>query len=237
MIQQTLGFLARKGAGARRRLRTRRAHRATAQLPELQKAYDAFRRAHQISSNRQPLKGWDLWCLLSAHQPKFVAEMGSGTTSAVFALWAKRHNARYVAYEHHPQWAEVTIGSLRHAGLIDSATPPILVVPSELRPSGQATGFAAPIPRDADFVYIDGPPCRLDDGRKVPNDDIIRLFDAGARPSVIVVDGRWETVDLINGHPASKQYEWLPDHGYCHRIGMWGGMLSGREHTVFLLRS
>lgn len=236
MIQQTLGFLARKVAGARRRLRTRQARRATAQLPELQKAYSGFKQAHQISSNRQPLKGWDLWHLLSLHQPKFVVEMGSGTTSAVFALWTKRHNARYLAYEHHPQWAEVTVDSLRRAGLIDSAAPPVLVVSSELRPGGQATGFVEPIPAEADFVYIDGPPCRLDDGRKVPNDDIIRLFDTGARPKVIVLDGRWETVDLIKSHPVSKHYRCFLDYGYCYTRGMWTGTLTGREHTLFLLR-
>jgi hypothetical protein len=87
---------------------------------------------------------------------------------------------------------------------------------------------------DVDFVYVDGPPCRLEDGRKVPNDDVVRLFDAGGWPRVIVVDGRIDTVDLIRFHPEGWRYRFLPSFVYCLRRGLWLEGLAAREHTLLV---
>jgi len=203
--------------------------------PELRSAYSAFVHASQISASRQPYKGRDVWRLLEKHSPLSIVELGSGTTSAVFALWAARHGARYVAYEDNLKWAEVTRHCLGQAGMLSASGSSIRVVASRIRDDGQATGFVEPIPLDADFVYVDGPPARLPDGRKVPNDDIPRLFDAGGMPSVIVVDGRLDTVDLIRQHPAGKHYSFAPSFVYCQRHGLWTAALACREHSVFRL--
>jgi len=224
----------RKLVGLQRRWAALRAQWLTRrETPELLKAYEAFRAANQSGSGRQPLKGRDLWSLLERFRPRFIAEMGSGTTSAVFALWALRRGARYVAYEHDQAWARVTEGSLRQAGIVDGLESPIRFVPSRVRGDGQATGFVESIPEDADFVYVDGPPCKIEGGRKVPNDDVVRLFDAGAVPRVVVVDGRVQTVDLIRGHPVGRAYSFEPSYIYCYRRGLWGLALRCREHTVF----
>lgn len=238
MSSRAIGFLVSRISAARRRGAMEHARRETqGRFPELLQAYAAFGEAHQISSDRQPLKGWDLWQILERAQPRSIAEMGSGTTSAVFALWARRHNAAYVAFEHHPDWARVTQTCLVKAGLCEANQPAVRVIASRTREDRQATGFVEPIPAHADFVYIDGPPCRLDDGSKVPNDDIIRLFESGARPATIVVDGRWETVDLIRAHPAGREYKCEPEHAYSHRRGLWRDALTGREHTLFRRQS
>jgi predicted O-methyltransferase YrrM len=201
--------------------------------PELTPVYAAFARAHQISAGRQPDKGRELWRLLDRYRPKFIAEMGSGTTSAVFALWARRNGARYIANESHPQWTKVTQESLTLLGFaVDRST--IRHIPSEQ--SQAATRFAEPIPKEADFVYIDGPPCRLDDGRNVANDDIIRLFDEGGLPATIVVDGRLETVDLIRTHPVSRRYRVEGSYNLAVRERNWLAALQFREHTVFRLQ-
>lgn len=201
--------------------------------PELLHAYAAFATSSQSGSPRQPFKGRDLWRLLNETSPKSIAEMGSGTTSAVFALWAKRHGARYVCYEHHEGWAQVTTACLDQAGLSHEAAS-IRCVPSRATLSSNSTGFVEDLPADVEFVYVDGPPCSLERGVKVPNDDVSRLLDAGGRPRAIVVDGRIETVDLIRNHPAMRGYRFLPSLVYCLRRKLWGEALSGREHTVFL---
>ena len=105
---------------------------------------------------------------------------------------------------------------------------------SRVREDGRATGFADPLPRDADFVYVDGPPCRLPDGHKVPNDDVTRLLDAGGLPRAIVIDGRLETVDLIRSHSQGKRSRFFPSFVYAWRRGMWREALAGREHTVLI---
>lgn len=214
----------------------REARRFTAAVtPELMPVYAAFARANQISAGRQPHKGRELWRLLDQYRPRFIAEMGSGTTSAVFALWAQRNGARYLANENHPQWTAVTRDSLSLLGFAEPAQA-VRHVPSERSQAREATRFVEPIPKQADFVYIDGPPCRLDDGRNVPNDDIIRLFEEGGTPATIVVDGRLETVDLIRTHPTGRRYHVEGSFNLAMRECQWRSALGFREHTVFRLR-
>ena len=231
-LQRIVGRL----AGARRRLRRAEARRFNAaQAPELPRAFHAFLRHQQISAHRQPLKGRDLWLLLEQTRPSRIVELGSGTTSAVFALWARRQMARYTAYEHHEGWAAVTEQCLAEAGLIPDGSP-VRLEPVRTAADGNSTGFVTDLPTDADFVYVDGPPCVLPSGRKVPNDDVTRLLDAGGRPAAIVVDGRVQTVDLILRHRIGREYAFSPGYEYCVDKQMWlRGVMAG-EHSVFLRR-
>jgi hypothetical protein len=229
--------LSGKFARVRRTLQTWEARLFNARhAPQLGVAYAAFARKGQISSKRQPAKGRDLWRLLDRAEPTRIVELGSGTTSAVFAAWATPREAEYVAYEHHQGWADVAQECLREAALINGVAP-IRVVPARVAADESSTGFTQPVPLDADFVYVDGPPCVLPSGRKVPNDDVTRLFDAGGRPRTIVVDGRFETVERIRNHPAAREYDFRPSYEYGIYKRMWDATLRGREHSVFSHKS
>jgi hypothetical protein len=206
------------------------------EMPQLLRAYKAFEVAQQSGSKRQPFKGWDVWQQLVRFKPMHIVELGSGTTSAVFALWRQRTDAKYVCFEHHPAWAEVTERCLREANLITGASP-VQVVPARDDPHRGTTGFAQDIPNAADFIYVDGPPTRLPNGKKVGGDDVYRLLDTGARPAAIVVDGRSETVDLIRSHPAAANYLFEPGYVHAMRNGMWQQALQGREHSIFSRRN
>jgi hypothetical protein len=103
-----------------------------------------------------------------------------------------------------------------------------------VRADQSSIGFELPLPQDADFLYIDGPPCVLEGGRKVPNDDATRLLDQGNLPKTITVDGRVETVDLLLKHPAIAQYSFFPGLAYCLRKGFFRQALAGREHSIFI---
>lgn len=234
MGRKFLYWVVTKAVGLRRRFEYAEASRYTAEnTPELLHAYAAFTASSQSGSSRQPFKGYDIWRLLDSVKPRCIAEMGSGTTSAVFALWAKQHGADYRGYEHHAHWAEVTASCLDKAGL--SAHPKaVRCVPSRISAARDSTGFVESLSTDVDFIYVDGPPCRLDDGVKVPNDDVSRLLDAGGKPRAIVVDGRVETVDLLRSHPESRHYIFQPSLVYSLRKGLWLQALHGREHSVFL---
>lgn len=233
MLESMKEFFSKKIIAVKRRRAVHEAARFTSsQTPKLLDAYAAFARAQQSGVPRQPFKGWDIWMLLERFQPNKIVELGSGTTSAVFSLWSRTHGADYVCFEHHADWAKVTDHCLREASLIEGESP-IRVVEMQQREDGAAVGFSQPLPTDADFVYVDGPPCTLSDGRKVPNDDICRAFAKGVTPQTIVIDGRLQTVDFIREHLEGRRYGFEPGYVYCLRRHLWNESLKAREHTIF----
>lgn len=230
-------WIAMRATGIVRRIQAIRAERETRRdAPELMAAYAAFSQGSQSGAGRQPFKGWDLSRLLAAAKPRFVVELGSGTTSAVFASYALAHGARYLSYEHSEHWAEVTRKALESAGLTGDGVE-IRFVPMRLDEDGRTSGFVEDLPPDADFLYVDGPPCPTRDGVKWANDDVTRLLATGARPRTIVVDGRVETVVRIRDDAAGAAYELHPSFVYALREGGLQDALAMREHSMLRLRA
>lgn len=225
-----------KIAGLKRRIENKKSIAFTSrETPELLRAYNLFAQNSQLGAHRQPFKGWDVWRLLEKFQPNYIFEAGSGTTSAVFVLWANINGAKYVCYEHHSEWAKITEDCLRESGLIGRKSP-VHIVKSIMCDDDHSIGFEEDIPMDADFVYIDGPPCKLPNGKKVPNNDIIRFLDKGGRPKNIIIDGRVATVDLIKAHKAESLYKFYPSFVYCLRNKNWISSMLSREHSYFSLK-
>lgn len=204
------------------------------ELPEILESFENFGKNGQISSDRQPIKGYDLWKILERRKPKFIVELGSGTTSAVFATWAQRNQATYISYESHEGWHKVTTDSLKNISLFQDSD--IRYVPSIPNESMTATRYTQPIPSGADFVYIDGPPCDLPNGKKVPNDDILQFLNSGERPRTIVVDGRIETVDLIRAFKSFQLYDFFPSFNYSILKDFDLKKMSTTDHSVFELK-
>ena len=199
-------------------------------LPILIKIYEAFQEGNQLASPRQPYKGWDTWMLLEKYKPSYIVEMGSGTSSAVFALWAQHNNSNYTCYENNSHWGKVTKDILKnHQIEID-----IRIINDRVSTDKKTTGFEELIPEGADFIYIDGPPCKIN-GKKVPNDDILRYFKNGGRPKTIVVDGRVDTCDLIMHSDVGANYNFFPSFVYCLRNNKWIKSLNSGEHSIFTL--
>ena len=204
------------------------------ETPELIGAYQIFNKASQSGAPRQPHKGWDLWRLLEKYKPKSIVELGSGTTSAAFALWAKRNNAKYICYEHHAEWAKVTEDCLREAGLVEGESP-VHVVESRLNDDSKSIGFVESLPDDVDFIYVDGPPCSMNGSGKLPNNDVNRLLQNGGKPTTIVIDGRVDTVDYIRSHEFGKNYKFEPSYVYALSNGLWSEALKNKEHSILSL--
>jgi hypothetical protein len=197
--------------------------------PEIQDAFMKFRTLGQISSNRQPIKGYDLWNLLLKFKPNNIVELGSGTTSVIFALYSKLYNKKFIAFESFEKWRDVTIECVADISSDDI----IIYNPSQNSKDMSATHFTKPIPNDVEFLYIDGPPCLLPNGKKVPNDDIIIAFENKIFPNYIVIDGRHETVDLILNHKFSSQYNFYPSFSYSLYSKKFRQAIYFREHSLF----
>ena len=90
-----------------------------------------------------------------------------------------------------------------------------------------------PLPRDADFIYIDGPNSRVD-GVVLPNTDIQLMLDNGARPNVIVVDGRTPTVNLILGAIDRSDYVIELSTRYAASKSSLINVMVGGYHSVFV---
>ena len=199
--------------------------------PEINFSYGQFKINGQISAGRQPIKGYDLWKLLIKYKPSNIVELGSGTTSAIFSLYSKKFIAKYIAFESFDSWREVTINSISN---ISGFNENILFVPSQVNNNSSATLFTKIIPSDVELLYIDGPPCTLENGSKVPNYDIILAFDKGILPKIIVVDGRHETIDLILKHDYIIKYDFYPSFSYSVDNNLFFDGLYCREHSFFV---
>lgn len=203
---------------------------ANSKFPQVRAAFNKFKILGQISSKRQPIKGYNLWNLLLKFKPNTIIELGSGTTSVIFALYSKLYKKKFIAFESFEKWRDVTIECL--AGI--STDELILFNPSENSLDNVAVHFKNPIPNDVEFLYIDGPPCILPNGSKVPNDDIIIAFKNNIFPKFIVIDGRHETVDLILKHNFFTYYKFYPSFSYSLYTKKYFQAIHFREHSVFV---
>lgn len=203
--------------------------------PALMRAYRSVAETGGKGATQQPYKGYDLLRILRCHRPRRILELGSGTTTAVFAYYAKHHGATLISYEHSSEWAKSTNRSLVASGLVADPSP-VRVVNMRVAEDRSGTYYADPIPEDADFVYVDGPPCLKFDGNKKPNLDVIRLFDRGIYPACIVVDGRTETVDRILEHPVAAKYRAEFEFIYAFRHCHYMTCLKFNRHTILTLQ-
>jgi hypothetical protein len=128
---------------------------------------------------------------LNRFQPKYILELGSGTTTATFLNYTKYSNSRLLALESDMNWINLLNKKLK----FQQNNAEILH-----RTVEQGQGFTRFDLKDLnlteiDFVYCDGPPL---DSSKEYNRCVIDLLEQGHYPQVIIVDARYKTVDAIH---------------------------------------
>lgn len=101
----------------------------------------------------------ELAARLEERRPRRILEAGSGISTVVLALYARRHGAEVIALEHDPGYADTTRGLLASLGLRDAAT----VLDAPLRPRRCADGRSYPwyerTPQGPfEQLLVDGPP-------------------------------------------------------------------------------
>ena len=97
---------------------------------KLLRFYNILSSGNALGARSQPWRGYHILRVLKKYRPKQIAEMGSGTSTGVFASYANRHNALLTTYEQAREWQEMTTDALRKAGL-ESSRVNVELVPSE----------------------------------------------------------------------------------------------------------
>jgi hypothetical protein len=163
--------------------------------PRLIEAFAEFERTSGTHTRDVLYRAADIIDWLSRVCPTSIHELGSGRSSLVFSLWAKRQGIPYVAFEQGADWVAMTsaaIESLGGAGRI------VHTETRRIREIG--TRFSANIPDDADFIYVDGPIGTV-------NFDVSDHLGRGCRPRTILVDGRTLTCEYLASLPAATDYD------------------------------
>ncbi|WP_349371509.1 hypothetical protein [Salinarimonas sp.] len=160
-----------------------------------------------------PWRALDIEKVLRMLAPKRIAELGSGTSTGIFASYVReRDGASLISVDETEHWAGLTRAGLEAVGL--APHPRIDVVASRRIEGRRGSHYAFTIEPDIDLVYVDGPSVSKRDGKGTPNEDVLRAFEAGHFPRAIVVDGRIETVDAIRRHPGGRGYAFTPGLSY-----------------------
>ena len=191
--------------------------------PRLIEAFAEFERTSGTHTRDVLYRAADIVDWLCRICPTSIHELGSGRSSLVFSLWAKRHGIPYMAFEQGADWVSMTsaaIESLGGAGRI---------VHTQTRRLGErGIRFSADIPDDADFIYVDGPI-----GSPV-NFDVSDHLGRGCRPRTILVDGRTQTCEHLASLPEAMNY----DVQFQFKVlPQCVNQTEIRRHTSFVLRS
>ena len=158
--------------------------------------------------------------VLDEHKPKSILELGSGSSTVVFAEYARKNNARLLSIEENAGWAEkfkknVGADDKIQIRICDRVTLKDRV-PPEIR-------YDLPADEHFDCIFIDGPPLEFD-GVKRKDSINSNVFDFKGTP-LIIVDGRYSTAkeiarryandynlflsDLIDEKPVGKNYNYF----------------------------
>lgn len=186
-----------------------------------------------VGVGQYPWRILDLLWMLETFRPKVIQELGSGTSTAVFAAYACKTGRQVVTHEESPQWFEINLSNLRRCGLAGEWLDyrRLDVVETE-----GGTRFEIPIRQDADLVYVDGPYCKKLNGQRYANLDIVSCLQQGSRPRVIAVDGRWKTIDALLALDAMKDYRFIRNASSAAQRGDFRDFLGFHHHSLFVRR-
>lgn len=182
----------------------------------------------------QDLKLFDLWRILKTELPERIVEFGAGSSSSVFARYAKMSKAQYLSCDQNANWSELACElagvteadeniEFRVCGVVEDRTPS----PVEIK-------YDTELPPPYDLVFIDGPMLRLD-GEFHANSINTNIFDMAAEqlPRLILVDIRVKTVAAILDRLGDR-YEFIESQTHdLHRQEIEDDV---RWFTVFRLK-
>ena len=174
----------------------------------------------------QAYKLFHLRQLLDRYKPASILELGSGSSTAIFAGYVKsRSGASICSIDESELW----LANAKAIADIKSCDPRFVMrgCARVVSAFGNLTcvGYGLSAERQFDFVFVDGPSLRINGVRRKDaiNDDVFRLADAFP-PRIIVVDGRHATVRALERHLAGRYA--------VERTALMGGM-PGEDYNYF----
>ena len=174
----------------------------------------------------QAYKLFHLRQLLDRYKPASILELGSGSSTAIFAGYVKsRSGASICSIDESESWlanAKALAGIESCDRRFEMQNRAALV-----GTFGNLTciGYGLASDKSFDLVFVDGPSLRINGVRRKDaiNDDVFRLADAFP-PRIIVVDGRHATVRALERHLAGRYA--------VERTALMGGM-PGEDYNYF----
>lgn len=143
---------------------------------------------------------------LEEHKPKRILELGSGKTSALFSNYARKNGAMFMSLEHIPYW-------FRHTKKFYKVRSGVYLVP--LKKTKHGTFYAFALPRDIDFVLIDGLPESI--GRnaalyniwKYLSKDFTAYLDDANRDGEVKALENWKRDFKVKVTPTTARGVWI----------------------------
>ena len=160
---------------------------------------------------------------LSRVRPTSIHEFGSGRSSLVFSLWAKRYGIPYIAFEQAGDWVSIV-----SAAIVSLGGTGKIVLTGTRRLGERGNRFSADAPDNVDFIYVDGPI-----GSPV-NFDVSDHLRRGCRPRTILIDGRTYTCEHLASLPEARDYN---VQFQFKALPQCVNQTEIRRHTSFVLRS
>jgi hypothetical protein len=199
--------------------------------PRLLECSSTFRRLSGQDFPFQPERARLLISLLERKRPRVVLELGSGTSTAWFAAYARKHAAKVISIDQNREWLNAAAAAAAEIGPVETVFAPVVA-----EAGGARYDLSLP---DADFVYLDGPSPRglsPAPGAGVVYQDVPNLLRRGGRPDVIVVDSRGATIDYMRRQGLLSDYVHLPEFKYCLERRKWLQALRFRRQSILLKR-
>lgn len=177
---------------------------------ELDDLLTRFRGSGGLKHRFQAYKLFELNQLLERFRPVRILELGSGSSTAIFAPFVKQGKERHLtSVDESGKW----LANARSLAGIDTDDTRFTWLESQPRArqdaSGLRIGYGIPS-APYDLVFVDGPSLKLDgiQRKDAVNDDVFALLGAHP-PHVVVVDARYATVQAI-ADATRGQYEFMP---------------------------
>lgn len=169
-----------------------------------------FRSAGGLKNDFQPYKLFHLRQLLERDRPASMLELGSGSSTTVFAEHIRKYGGRLCSVDESDSWLA---NAMNLAGI--EADDKRFEMRRRVANRGTfknlaCVGYGLAAQEDFNLVFVDGPSLRFDGVKRKDaiNDDVFRIADA-CPPRTIVVDGRYATVRALEQHLQGR-YEFEP---------------------------
>ncbi len=174
---------------------------------------DVITRFHEgggLEHRFQAYKLFELNMLLERYRPSRILELGSGSSTAIFARYVMQDDRRRLtSIDESEKWLS-NARSLAGVAEEDRQFEWVVAKPVASE-SGARLSIGYGLQNgEFDFVFIDGPSLRINgiQRKDAVNDDVFRLLDTNP-PSVIVVDARYATMRAIS-QATTGSYQAMP---------------------------
>ena len=188
------------------RLHLRHRSQNHAAYSDIDDILNRFRSVGGLKHEYQPYKLFHLKKLLEKFQPSSILELGSGSSTAIFAAYVKeRFGASLSSLDESEAWlsnskalAGIDLNDARFSMRNCTALVGVFC-------NLPCVGYGLVVDKPFDFVFVDGPSLRINgiSCKEAINDDVFRLADIFP-PRIIVVDGRYATVRALESHLSSS---------------------------------